>query len=410
MTVRPGERPYPAYRVFFAAAAVFSAAAVPLWALEYGGAAAPLNAGATAYWHGHERVFGYALAVVAGFLLNRVSRTQTFVALGLWIAARVALLIPGAPAILTACVSLAFPAILFVLAGLPFVKAAKSWDNRMFAPILGSFFVAELVYQLGVLGIVPDVEWLGLIFGVDAITLLMFAMGGRIIAAATSGAIQRKGGSLRRAAQARLERLGVAVLAGMGVADLTGVMPPVAGALAAVAAAIVFTRLTRWRFWRVIDVPEVSLPHLGYAWLGLGLAFKAASQLFQEPALADALHGVTVGALGTLTITIMTRTVLQKSRRPIAMPPATAFAVAMISAAAMCRLLAVAPEIRIVAIDLSAALWTAGFVAFAWILLPRPPARRAETGAQSQSMDVRRDSQTKRKRTRSRRPGDSQLS
>lgn len=374
MTLRPGERPYPAYRVFFAAAAVFSAAAVPLWALEYGGAAAPLNAGATAYWHGHEMVFGYALAVVAGFLLNRVSPTQTIVALGLWIAARVVFLISDAPAILTACVSLAFPTILFVLAGLPFVKAAKSWDNRMFAPILGSFFVAELVYRLGTLGVIPGGEWLGLIFGVDAITLLMFAMGGRIIAAATSGAIQRKGGSLHRAAQARLERLGVAVLAGMGVADLTGVMPPVAGILAAVAAGIVFTRLTRWRFWSVIDVPDVSFLHLGYAWLGLGLALKAASQLFVAPALPEVLHGVTVGALGTLTITIMTRVVLQKSRRPMAIPPTTVFAVTMISAAAICRLLGVVPEIRLLAIDMSAALWTAGFVAFAWNLVRKPPA------------------------------------
>ena len=354
---------------------MFSAAAVPLWALVYGGAAPPINEEPTAYWHGHEMVFGYALAVVAGFLLNRVSRTQVMVALGIWIAARVVFLLPGAPEILSAGVSLAFPAILFALAGLPFVKAAKSWDNRMFAPVLGSFFVAEFVYQLGALGVIRSGEWLGLIFGVDALTLLMFAMGGRIIAAATSGAIQRKGGSLRGAAQARLERLGVAVLASMGIADLAGVVAPLAGVLAAVAAGIVFTRLTRWRFWSVIDVPEVSLLHLGYAWLGLGLALKAVSQIFDVPALADTLHGVTVGALGTLTLAIMTRVVLQKSRRPIAMPPATVFAVTMISAAAICRLLAVAPEIRLMAIDLSAALWTAGFVAFAWNLVRKPPAR-----------------------------------
>jgi len=383
MTSRPGQRPYPAYKAFFASAVVFSAAAVPFWALEYGGTAIPLTTGSAAYWHGHEMVFGYALAVVAGFLLNRVSRTQTAVALGIWIAGRVAFLSPGSPEILTAGVSLAFPAVLFALAGLPFVKAAKSWDNRMFAPILGSFFVADLVYQLGALGIVQDGEWLGLIFGVDVITLLMFAMGGRIIAAATSGAIQRKGGSLRGAAQARIERLGVVCLASMAVIDLIGIMPPLAGILAAVAAGIVFTRLTRWRFWTVIAAPEVSFMHLGYAWLGLGLALKATAQLFEMLGLTDALHGVTVGALGTLTITIMTRVVLQKARLPITMPPATVFAVTMISAAALCRLLGVVPEIRLVAIDLSAASWTAAFVASAWILVRTPSARHVPSGSKS---------------------------
>jgi uncharacterized protein involved in response to NO len=205
---------------------------------------------------------------------------------------------------------------------------------------------------------------------------LLLAMGGRVIAAATSGAIQRKGGHIVGVAQPRAERAAVLALVAMTVLDLLAWLPEIAGALALLAGLVVFLRLIKWRFWTVLDVSDVACLHLGYAWLGIGLLVKAAAQILGEPAMPDAIHGIAIGALGTLTVVMMTRTTLQRGRRPLAMPPTTVAAVALISAAAVLRLLASFTDVRLIALEASAALWTAGFLVFALFLFPALLARR----------------------------------
>jgi uncharacterized protein involved in response to NO len=206
---------------------------------------------------------------------------------------------------------------------------------------------------------------------------LLLAMGGRIIAAATSGAIQRKGGRIRGVAQPRLERTAMLALVAMTGLDLLARVPAAAGGLALVAGLVVFARLVKWRFWTVVDVSDVACLHLGYAWLGIGLLIKAVSQILGEPAMPDAIHGITIGALGTLTVVMMTRTTLQRSRRPLAMPPTTIVAIALVLGAAVLRLLASGIDGRLFAIEAAAVLWTAGFLVFALFLFPALFARRS---------------------------------
>ena len=380
MTSRAAARPYPAFKLLFPAATVFAAVAVPVWALAYAGLWPLPVLFLDGLGHGHEMVFGYALAVVGGFLFTKISRARAVIAFAAWVCGRVVFVFADTPApvaTVATVASLAFPAFLFWLGGRPWLRAAKTGSNAVFGLVVGAFFVAELLYQAGAADLIEDGQRRGLVLGIDLIALLLLAMGGRIIAGATSGAIQRKGGHIVGVAQPRAERAAVLALVAMTALDLLAWVPEIAGGFALLAAFVVFLRLIKWRFWTVLDVSDVACLHLGYAWLGVGLLVKAAAQILGEPAFADALHGIAVGALGTLTVVMMTRATLQRSRRPLAMPPTTVAAIALISAAAVLRLLASVIDVRLIALEASAVLWTAGFLTFALFLFPALPAKRS---------------------------------
>jgi uncharacterized protein involved in response to NO len=74
---KPPTSPHPilnlSFRIFFSAAALFAIITMTLWSFVFTGHtnidAQTLN---PLYWHGHEMIYGYALAVVAGFLLTAV--------------------------------------------------------------------------------------------------------------------------------------------------------------------------------------------------------------------------------------------------------------------------------------------------------------------------------------------------
>ena len=146
-------------------------------------------------------------------------------------------------------------------------------------------------------------------------------------------------------------------------------LPGLAAALAMVAAGTIVARLVGWRAWRLVGVADVAVLHLGYGWLALGLILKAVAQSSGVLALSDALHGITIGGLGTLSIAMMTRVSLQRSRRPVAMPPLVLSAVGLISVAAAFRLAAGWPALRLLTIDAAAACWTLAFLAVALFLL-----------------------------------------
>jgi uncharacterized protein involved in response to NO len=318
--------------------------------------------------------------VVGGYLMTRLSAWAVAGVLCAWLAGRLAFLGLALPPAVEGAMLLAYPACLFVFGGLPFVRAAKTWHNRIFGPLVAGFAAAELAYLTGLFGVFEEGESRGLVLGLDLVTLLLFVMGGRVIGAATSGAIQHKGGMLRGVAQARLEWLGVFALLGMTVLDLAGRLEALAAAAALVAAGAVVLRLTRWRVWEVADLAEVASLHLGYGWLAVGLALKAASGLIGVPSPLDAFHGVAVGAIGTLTLAMMARVSLQRSRRPIAFPASVIAALALITAAAVLRILAAFPETRMPMIEAAAVCWTAAFVVFTvflarlFLAAPRPSA------------------------------------
>lgn len=351
---------------FFLAATLSAASAVPVWMVLYLGRGGAWAGGLSPHWHGHEMVFGYALAVIGGYLLTKVSWRILALLVAAWTAGRLAGLAGDAlPAWLSAGAALIFPAALGYYAGGPFLRAAKRLRSAVPGLVIAAFLVAEVLFQAGALGLMPDGERMGLALGLDLITLMLFLMGGRVTAAATSGAIQARGRYLPGIAQSDLELAGLFLLLVMTAVDLSGRASLLAGALAVAAAGVIVMRLVRWQVWTVIDALDISSLHLGYALLALGLALKGFAEASGLLATFDASHGITVGALGVLSLTIMGRVTTQRTSGLRALPGAVRVAIALVALAALARLLALAGTTRIEMLVAASAAWSAGMMLFA---------------------------------------------
>jgi len=332
-------RPRPAHTLLFPLAAGYAMLAVPI-SVGSMQAASPLLPGlATATGHAHEMLFGFVLAVLAGFLIARISGPALYLMAAVWLAARAAYAIdPGgvAASLLTAT----FAVWVAGEAAPPFLRAAKKLRNRVFGPVLLLLALTVVLFHLA--GAWEAWQWRRSLLheAMVLVATVAFFMGGRTIAPAAAGHLQHLGEHLAARVQPRLEG---AVLALLGVALAS--LPFQAGrwpgaAALALAGSLTAVRLWRWRLWRCRGRPDLKSLGVGYAWLAAGLIAIGLALVLEHWRLGDALHTLTTGALGTLTITVMARTRLQRAQ----LDPATAggipLAAAFISVAAVARVTA----------------------------------------------------------------------
>ncbi|AWK88677.1 NnrS family protein [Azospirillum thermophilum] len=358
------------HRLFFAAASLYAALAVPLWVAGYAGI---LPMGWSPAIHAHEMIAGYALAVVGGFLMTRltpVTLAATFLA---WLAGR-AVMLAGAPAVIALPVSLAYPILLFVIAGLPFLRASKSGHNAVFGPLIGAFILAEGLFWAAELGLLaPRPMPVGLLL----VASLMLAMGGRVIPAATAGALRAQGGLLVQRVQPRIELVGGIGAAVALLSAVTGMLPLSGAAGALLAGASALARLARWRTMAVLQLPDLWSLHLGYLLLGFGWILAGVTML---PGWGDAAgwHLLAIAAMGIIIAVMMIRTTLQREAEPTRLPPAGVAAVVLLLVAALLRLAAGWLD-PLDAMAGAAAAWTLAHLLVVGVLLSVP--RRARRQA-----------------------------
>ncbi len=344
-----------AERVFFPAAAAYGAIAVPLsvHGMLTGNAAAP-GLGSVA-GHAHELLFGYALAVVAGFLVTQASPQQIGALFGLWLLARAAFITsPGSAVALSA--NVAFAALLVALVAPQFIKGAKKLRNRAIAPILIALCLAALAYQVALGTNQPGLRFLVVESAVLLFALLMLFMGGRIIAPAAAGAIERSGGHLVARVQPRLEGAVLIVLALALAALLLPQGRPLAGGLALIGAGIALARLLRWRLWDCRGRPDLWCLGIGYGWAIVGLLLLGMAWSVALLPAGTATHAVTVGALGTLTTGVMARVRLTRRKRDPAGPRLLPAMALLMGLAALLRMIG---SDSMVALTLAAGSWSA---------------------------------------------------
>lgn len=254
-------------------------------------------------WHAHELLFGYALAVVAGNQLGPARPRRIALLFALWLAARAAfLLAPEGRLALLANAAFALGLALQVAPRL--LRAAKKMRNRVLPAVLVALCAAAIARSFGA----------GVLLGaVMLFAMLMLFMGGRILAPAIAGQLQRQGERLEARVQPRLE---AALMIGAGVAAVASFAPeahPLAAAASGAAGLLAAARMVRWRAWRLRGRPDLLCLGAGYAWLALGLLALAAAFALGR-GLPEAIHVVTVGALGTLTFNVMASTWLLRAR------------------------------------------------------------------------------------------------
>lgn len=366
------------FRPFFLAAGLFAVLHVPLWLAQLAGGLAPATPVDALLWHGHEMLFGFGGAVVAGFLLTAVpnwtasrplSGRPLALLAGLWLAARLAFLcgrwLPGwlAPAL-----DLAFPPLLAALLAGPLIRAGKA-RNMIFLGLLAVLTLADALTLAEVAGL-ADSGRNGLSLAVFTLVLMIGIVGGRIIPAFTQSGLQAAGIAWQSRRIPLLEPLALGLLAMVAAAQAWAPGSPAAALLCLAAAPLHALRLVAWQGWKTRRLPLLWVLHLGYLWLPLGLGAVGLAGLGLIPLTYEtALHGLTVGAIGTMTLGVMSRAALGHGGRPLKAAPITVAAYLLVWSAAWARLAAPLGDGQDL-LRLAGLLWTAGFALFVLAYAP----------------------------------------
>lgn len=364
------------FRPFFLLAGIFAVALIAIWVFTFMGSLVLTTYYGHVVWHSHEMIFGYTVAVIAGFFLTAVRNwtnlpTPTGASLaamaGLWLLARIAPFFPAiVPPWLIAVIDLLFLPTLIVGIGIPLVRSGQR-RNLFFLLILAALFAADLLVHLQLLGIAQNAGRRGTLLGLNLIILIIVIMGGRVIPFFTERALQgvtpKRWPAIEYLAPGSVV---VYLLAELALPDST-----LAGWLAAFAAVINGIRLIGWYTHRYWSIPLLWVLHLGYMWVVVGFGLKAVAAFGVVPGQFT-LHAFTVGAIGVLTLGMMARVSLGHTGRPLKTAPSMAVAFAMLNLAAVVRgvLPLLFPQSLIQFVALSGTLWVGAFMIFIFVYAP----------------------------------------
>ncbi len=365
------------FRPFYLLASVFSAISVLAWAAQLSGYL-PSAFLQGPLWHGHEMLFGFTIAVIAGFLLTAVRAwtglpTPTGVPLmalaGLWVLGRVLVLTPFA--IAAAVVNAAFPLALAVAIGIPLVRSGNV-RNYFFIGLLTLMGGLVLALHLALQGVFELPPRLGLLLGLDVVLFIMAVMGGRVIPMFTNNGVP----GTRAMRHPLVEKLALGAVLLLFAADLLQWQPAVVAALALFGAVAHGARLLLWQPWRTLATPLVWTLHAAYAWIVGHLLLRGLSGL-DLLAESFAIHALTVGAIGGMTLGMMTRTARGHTARPLVADRFEAAMFLLVQSAALVRVFGAWawPGLQLASVQVSGLLWAAAFGLYAfryWPVLTRP--------------------------------------
>ena len=362
------------FRPFFLFGAVWAALAVAIWLPMLGGWLALPTALSPLEWHVHELVYGYVPAIVAGFLLTAVPNwtgrlpvtgMPLLVLVSLWAAGRIATLLSAwTGATIAAAIDLSFLASLAGVIAREIV-AGRNLRNLKVLILIGLLFFGNAVFHAEA-SLPHGGSGYGTRIGVGVTVLLITLIGGRIIPSFTRNWLARQAPGRLPIAFAPFEAASLA--AGALAMACWVVYPgaPLTAGLGAVAGLLHALRLAQWAGYRTIAEPLVLVLHVGYAFVPIG--FLLLTLAIVAPALvvaSGALHAWTVGAVGTMTLAVMTRASLGHTGQALVAGPATRVIYAAIVLAAAARLLTAFDVGRDTALPVSAAAWVLAFASFA---------------------------------------------
>lgn len=361
------------FRPFYLGAAAFAVLAIPLWAALLTGTFT-LNLGLPpVLWHAHEMLYGFAVAVIVGFLLTAgkawtgldTPRGGALAALALlWLAARLAAVAAPYP------VYAALDLLLLPLVAVIFVRLLLRAGNRRNLPLAGILMllaVANLCFHAAVLGWLDIQPVRALHAGLALIVMVECVIAGRVIPAFTMSALS----GLKLPTAPRLETATLAVTA-LGLAGWVLLPPsPLTGAVLAAAAVLQALRCSRWQPWRTRARPILWALHLAYAWLPIGLGLLAWAQ-FGGVAASAGIHALAVGGTGGLIIGMMTRTARGHTGRPLKAGRLELAAYLLVAAAAVARVFLplLVPALVTTWWVVAAAAWTIAFGLYLLVFSP----------------------------------------
>lgn len=366
------------FRPFFLAAGGFAVLSMLLWVGLYQfGWKLGLGGMPAQTWHAHEMLYGYAMAVAAGFLLTAVKNwtgVQTLHGVPLlalfllWLAARVVPFLAPLPMEWMALLDLGFMAFLLVAVALPVVKV-RQWKQVGILSLLLLMLAANSLFYLGLFGVLPGgVQW-GLYSGLYLIVALVFAMGRRVIPFFIEKGV---GYPLRLKSRLWLDWAVLILFLLFAVVDVFTPYAGLAALLAAVQVALHGLRMVDWHTPGIWRKPLLWVLYLAYGSMLLGFVLKSAVHPFAiSPFLA--VHAFAVGGIGMVTAGMMARVTLGHTGRNVFAPPTVdswIFAVLFLGAIVRVVVPLLDPLHYGFWVGLSQLLWIAAFSLFFSVHLP----------------------------------------
>jgi uncharacterized protein involved in response to NO len=313
-----------AFRPLFLCGSIFSIVAILIWAGIFSGHLHLNVFGGGLWWHIHEMLFGFVCAIIMGFLLTAVQNWTSQKSIShfplltlvlLWLSARLALLFPSVlPSWLISLLDISFlPTAAFFFIH-PIIKA-KLWRNLIFLPLLIALTLANVAMHYSV-----HIEDFSIILpasktAVLVVAMIMSIMGGRVIPMFTAnGTGTPKAKEINWLEKGALGSLLLVLIFNSGLISLPNMMNAL---LLFTAASFHYIRVIRWRFWIILRTPLVWSLHLSYSFIPTGLLFFGISQISDVISTSQAIHTITVGAMGMMILSMISRVTLGHTGRPI---------------------------------------------------------------------------------------------
>lgn len=372
------------FRPFFLGGAAWAAIGIALWLPQYFGDTSLPTAFSPLDWHIHEMIYGYVAAAIAGFLLTAIPNWTGRLPVNghplaglfaLWVIGRIA--IAGSAiwgAWLAAVLDVAFLLILAAVAAGEIV-AGKNWRNLRVLIVLGVLIAGNVVFHIE--AILRGSANYGIRIGIAALIGLIMLVGGRIVPSFTHNWLTRNNpGRLPRpfsrydAATLGVSALALAAWIALPQSPVSGVLLMIAGLLQAV-------RNMRWAGDRTVGERLVLVLHVAYAFVPIGFLLSGAAILWPAiwPASAG-VHAWTTGAVGLMTLAVMTRASLGHTGQDLVASAPTQLIYLSAFLAALVRIFA-AFEPSSTLLDAAAILWFLAFGGFTFffgpLLMGRPP-------------------------------------
>lgn len=368
------------FRPFFLAAAALAVLAIPLWVAVLSGLLPIGFAYPPREWHVHEMLFGFLPAAMAGFLLTAIPNWtdrasvrggELMTLAAAWAAGRAAMLMPWLPTLAVALVDSLF---LLGLAAIIWreLLIGRAWGQSAVGVIVSLYALANgLFHAFAIHGGATDLpERLALALDLSLLTLI----GGRLAPTFTREYVIRMRLPQRPGAFGTVDR---AALALVGLASLAWIIQPesmLTGVLLLGAGVAQALRAARWQGWCTWREPLVTILHVGYLWLALSMLLMGAATLGWGIAPATALHALTAGAMGAMTLAIMTRASLGHTGRPKTADAATRAMYGLVIVGAVLRLAVPSVDAWLrglpITLTLAALCWSGAYLVYLFVYGP----------------------------------------
>lgn len=367
------------FRPFFLGAALFAVVMVLVWMLVYfHGIKLAFSGMSPVTWHAHEMIFGYAMAVVAGFLLTAIKNwtgVQTLRGPGLvvlfllWLLAR---LVPltglNIPLAVWAMIDLMFMLLLVIATTIPVLKA-KQYNQLGIISKLVLLMLSNALFYLGAAGVFEQGERWGLYSGIYMLVALLLVMARRVIPFFIEKGVEGRVEVINRR---WVDNSSLVLLIGLWIADVFTSQEIIVSIVAGMLTILHLVRMSGWYTALIWHKPLIWVLYLAYGFIVAGFALTAAESWFAlAPGLA--VHAYAYGGIGVMTLGMMSRVILGHTGRNVFEPPKSfTWCFALLVAGALVRVVLPLFNMGMYGywIGLSQLLWIAAFVVFIVVAAP----------------------------------------